>query len=238
MLRVSFTGAAAVAAALAFGSAAQASTTWLFTGPVADGSGNAQAVIDTSLGSLTIELTNFLANPISIGRLVSGVRLTLDEDPTGVSLFSAAGTEINVAPGGATSGSDNVIHHWGTTLNGGFVYLATAGLGAAGGQPFDLIIGPGPYTNANPSITGKNPQIDQTGTFVLTFTGLGLDRPVVTGVDIAFGTSGTDYHTALCVDGCGRGGGAGVPEPAAWAMMILGFGGVGALLRRRRTAWV
>jgi hypothetical protein len=28
---------------------------------------------------------------------------------------------------------------------------------------------------------------------------------------------------------------AGVPEPAAWALMILGFGGVGATLRRRRT---
>ena len=27
---------------------------------------------------------------------------------------------------------------------------------------------------------------------------------------------------------------AGVPEPATWALMILGFGGVGALLRRRR----
>lgn len=27
---------------------------------------------------------------------------------------------------------------------------------------------------------------------------------------------------------------AGVPEPATWSMMILGFGGVGALVRRRR----
>lgn len=27
---------------------------------------------------------------------------------------------------------------------------------------------------------------------------------------------------------------AGVPEPAAWALMIVGFGGVGAVLRRRR----
>ncbi|HEX7947292.1 MAG TPA: PEPxxWA-CTERM sorting domain-containing protein, partial [Phenylobacterium sp.] len=26
----------------------------------------------------------------------------------------------------------------------------------------------------------------------------------------------------------------GVPEPATWAMMILGFGGIGAVLRRRR----
>lgn len=28
----------------------------------------------------------------------------------------------------------------------------------------------------------------------------------------------------------------GVPEPAAWTMMILGFGGIGAVLRRRRMA--
>jgi hypothetical protein len=28
----------------------------------------------------------------------------------------------------------------------------------------------------------------------------------------------------------------GVPEPATWALMILGFGGAGAMLRRRRTA--
>ena len=26
----------------------------------------------------------------------------------------------------------------------------------------------------------------------------------------------------------------GVPEPAAWAMMLLGFGGVGATVRARR----
>jgi len=29
-------------------------------------------------------------------------------------------------------------------------------------------------------------------------------------------------------------GGGGVPEPASWALMILGFGGAGAALRRRR----
>jgi hypothetical protein len=27
-----------------------------------------------------------------------------------------------------------------------------------------------------------------------------------------------------------------VPEPAAWALMVLGFGGVGGLIRRRRVA--
>jgi hypothetical protein len=28
--------------------------------------------------------------------------------------------------------------------------------------------------------------------------------------------------------------GVSVPEPATWAMMILGFGGIGSVLRRRR----
>ena len=32
------------------------------------------------------------------------------------------------------------------------------------------------------------------------------------------------------------GPGPGVPEPATWGLMILGFGGIGAALRRRRTA--
>jgi hypothetical protein len=32
----------------------------------------------------------------------------------------------------------------------------------------------------------------------------------------------------------GGGGGNEVPEPATWAMMIMGFGGVGAMMRRRR----
>lgn len=32
----------------------------------------------------------------------------------------------------------------------------------------------------------------------------------------------------------GGGGGAAVPEPATWAMMIVGFGAAGAMMRRRR----
>lgn len=33
----------------------------------------------------------------------------------------------------------------------------------------------------------------------------------------------------------GGNGAGGVPEPAAWAMMLLGFGGIGAAIRRRRS---
>lgn len=43
----------------------------------------------------------------------------------------------------------------------------------------------------------------------------------------------------LTVDGPGNiigAGGPGVPEPATWAMFIFGFAGIGAALRRRRSA--
>lgn len=37
-----------------------------------------------------------------------------------------------------------------------------------------------------------------------------------------------------CTYDCGGGGNGAVPEPATWAMMILGFGAAGTMLRRRR----
>jgi hypothetical protein len=52
-------------------------------------------------------------------------------------------------------------------------------------------------------------------------------------------TGGGSVNTGLIevIDNITFDDGAGVvPEPAAWAMMIMGFGGVGAILRRRRSA--
>jgi hypothetical protein len=41
------------------------------------------------------------------------------------------------------------------------------------------------------------------------------------------------WKTTPCVGDCDNGGNS-VPEPATWTMMIMGFGGVGAMIRRRR----
>jgi hypothetical protein len=55
------------------------------------------------------------------------------------------------------------------------------------------------------------------------------------GSVVAFGTTpGATYTGSLNLD-TGGGGGNEIPEPGVWAMMIMGFGGVGAMMRRRRT---
>jgi hypothetical protein len=187
---------AGIAASALLCGAANASTLWTFTGnSAADGPVSGTALIDLSGNTLTVDLTSLLANPTSDGQELSGVMITLSSLASTSTLTTKTGTEINILSGGATSGSDNVINHWGTALSGGSIFLATAGTGSLGGKPTDLIIGPGPYTNANASIMGKNPQIAGTGHFVLTLTGLD-NNVTVSGVSLGFGTTGTDYHGA------------------------------------------
>ena len=55
---------------------------------------------------------------------------------------------------------------------------------------------------------------------------------------VSSGFANTDFgRFTLTVDGPGNiiGPRAGVPEPATWAMLIFGFAGIGAALRRRRS---
>jgi hypothetical protein len=54
--------------------------------------------------------------------------------------------------------------------------------------------------------------------------------------DISLTLSGVPSVGQLSVSNVVQVGSGAVPEPATWAMMIMGFGGVGALVRRRRQA--
>jgi hypothetical protein len=57
-------------------------------------------------------------------------------------------------------------------------------------------------------------------------------------VDVNFITpiahGGTDYFSLEEDVSLSKGGTFGVPEPATWALMLMGFGGMGAMLRRGR----
>lgn len=45
--------------------------------------------------------------------------------------------------------------------------------------------------------------------------------------------NGSDHSTLTVTDNGIGGGTAGIPEPATWAVMLVGFAGIGAALRRR-----
>jgi hypothetical protein len=57
----------------------------------------------------------------------------------------------------------------------------------------------------------------------------------ITGISLASRTNSFEIDNFSAPGGSNPFIGGAVPEPATWAMMILGFGGVGATIRRRRS---
>ena len=223
----------ATLAALACGLALQANAaTNTFVTPggstVTDGPVNASATFVTGNGTITITLNDLLANPKSVGELISDLDFTLSNHATMGTLANSTAQEISIAgnigtPGGTVSTgwalNDNV--------SGG---LQLDVLGTSVG-PSHLIIGPGPYTNANGSINGNkphNPFLNGTATFTVDVSGV-TAATTVTGATFSFGT-----ESGVTVPGTSGGGGTSVPEPASLGLLGLGLAGLGLARRRGR----
>jgi hypothetical protein len=102
---------------------------------------DAEATITTLTNAIDISLTDLEPNLISAGEEVSGIVLTLSVKPTSVSIGSSSGILIDAPSTTPLGGS--IADHWGVGASNFTVTLETAGPDAAGGQPYDLIIGPG-----------------------------------------------------------------------------------------------
>ncbi len=152
-----------------------------------DGAESASARIIMQNGTMVVELSSNQANPTSAGQEVSGIVITFAGNPGAASLVNETGTLIDIANGGSVTPYSGSITHWGVAESGSTVTLATAGTGAMGGKPIDLIIGDGPYSNANPSITGRNPQIQGTGTFAVALPGI-TSSTQIQSISFEFGT--------------------------------------------------
>jgi PEP-CTERM motif len=195
------------------------------SGTGSDGALSASAIITTLANSIIVSLSSGIANPTSAGQEVSDISFSLSNTPTSLSLSTATGNLINIGPGGVATPAGDTITHWGTSLTGSTVLLEAAGPAAPGGKPIDLIIGTGPlYTNANASIIEHEPSIQGTGIFTLTAMGV-TPFTSISNVVFSFGT-GPDTFLPGTVRA--------VPEPATWAMMVVGFFGLGFIAYRRR----
>ncbi len=188
-----------------------AGTTYSLPAGTTDAGGNpvsATAILSLSqVGAtevLTIILENFAQNPISDGQNITGLELNINPAQiTGVTLASSSADQIDVAGNGSHKGDvtdlgTGSLSHWtaGTSLS--TLTLTTIG----SGQATDGIIGApnssGDYSNAGGSLTSstKWPFANQTATFVLDLSGSNISMSSITGVDIGFGTLGTNYILA------------------------------------------
>ena len=153
---------------------------------------NAAATVVTGTGTVTITLSDLLANPTDVAQLISDFDIVLSNGATTGTLASQSGQLIEIAGNGTATLVSGNPTGWQLNSNvGGGIQISALG----GGAPDDLIIGPagpgGVYTNANGSIAGNgphNPFIDQTGTFVLDVAGVtGSTR--ITSATFSFGTT-------------------------------------------------
>jgi hypothetical protein len=210
-----------IAAAVLFGIANANAAVFNGTGFNSDGSLKASASITAGAGSITVILSDTNTGEISSGQTVSGIIFDIT-GVTGISLLSSVGALVNVNDNGTETAVAGTINHWGVGRTNTTVTLETAGPFAVGGKPHNLIVGSNP--NQNNGFDNFNSYINGSGTFTLTAGGV-TSNSIISNVHFLFGTN--SYNVTATVT-------PGVPEPATWAMMILGFAGVGFLAYRRR----
>jgi hypothetical protein len=192
--------------------------------------------------TLSLDVSNTEANPTGAGQEISGLSFVLKNGSTVLTPGTLSSTTSNGA-GGPITVLDSSFNATTTTTLPGTWQLSTSGSSfllndLTGGKPANMIIGPGPYTNANSSITGHAPSLAGTVEFTLSdITGLSAST-VLSSVTFYYGTGPDASGLVTCTSGCGGPillSGGSTPEPASLGIMGLGLLGLGVVARKRMT---
>ena len=230
----SFISGAVLSSIMAFGAANVANASVYFASATGHDPSNepvsATATLTLGTNSLVVVMSSLANDPTSAAQEISGINITFGNSIGTASLDSSTGTRIKIANNGSYTVVGTPIDHWGVTETSTAIHLTAL----TGGKPHDLIIGApngsNLYAHSNPSITGHGPSIEGTGTFDLSFLSGLTSSTTITGVSFEFGTQPETTLRATLTNQTPA-----VPEPATWAMMVLGFAGVGFMSYRRRS---
>ena len=174
------------------------------------------ADITVGNGSISVVLTDTGTGQRSSGQTISDVEFGVS-GITAIRNLTQSGSLVNVNDDGTVTPVAGSPTRWESSLSGTLVHLTAL----SGTQPENLIVGLNP--NQNNGFDNFNPYINHTGTFTLACLGC-TSSSTLSDVSISFGTNGFSVPATV----------AAVPEPSTWAMMILGFFGVGFMAYRRR----
>ena len=214
-------------------SLAVSASTFTFSTPTGatDLGGNpesAVATVVTGTNSITITLSNLLANPLSAAELLSGFSLTITPDLSSAALLSGITIPsssnlitINSAGNLATDNSaadlNTLQSQWLVTTGALKDSISLSALGTA--QPDYTIIGPpdstGVYSAANSSILNPThqPVIENAAVFTLNAPGV-TESTSVTGGTFYFGSTRNDSVTSV---------GTSTPEPGTLNFLLGGL---------------
>jgi hypothetical protein len=226
--------ASALVVMLCCGPSASANTQqFTFAGSDGDGPVSGTAIITTSNGKITIQITDLQSGMVSIGQSISELSFGISSgSASSATLDSFAGNQIGVNHSGAVSGQalDN---GWGVGVSGAVITVAASGDGHFQNLSEYEILGPvcgnGKYCDANGSIAGNSAHdslYNGTVTIVLDVTGV-TSATSVNDVNMFFGT-GPELELSASSSV--------VPEPTTLFLLGTGLCLLGGALRRRMIA--
>jgi hypothetical protein len=185
------------------------------------GSVNASAVFATGPGTLTITLSDLLASPTSMGQLLSNVQFGLSSSLNGSASMSSSATERTVNSNDTFTEGATVSTGWALQASSGGVLICMIcpnnQTPSPTNPPSHLIIGAGPYTNANGSIAGNGPHnafLDETATFTISDSAI---TSATVASDVVFGF-GTQFGSVV------QGQISAPPVPENRTMLLIGTG--------------
>jgi hypothetical protein len=234
-----------------------ASTMFTVTGSDTDGNVSAEADFTISGSDLFIALTDDEANPTSAGQLLSDFNFALQNGSTvltspgtlsntitnnGVTPPSNNGVTVVTGPSFTVTTTNTKPDSWQLTYESSANTMACDATGfclndLTGGQPAYMIIGPGPYTNANSSITSSHsPSLAGRVVFEIDNIPNLSSSTTVSSAVFSFGTGAEIFLPGTCTAGCGPGRGSTTPEPLTFGLVGGGLLGLRLVRWRRHSA--